>query len=341
MSEVVRVAAEDTELVGVSKEEYNNDVLETFEQLPLVAKPLLKNATELLRKIEKMLYTAPAFINVVKSCIPKEMLQVVLTDEQKAKIASGALKLMTRKDGSLMANLVDPKTNKIISTLSLKGVKVTPEITQSMTNFAMQMQMAQIAEEIQLVQIAIEEVRQGQEFDRLATAYSCQQKLIQALKIRNAELKEMALLRIALDAEDSRNLLMQSQKANVKFIKEQPDSFWGKIVSGAKTEKIDARMSEIRDGLSVINMVSLTEALAYQEMGEYEAAKQSLSYYAEYIQETYLSDMSVVERLDLIDPAPENYWSTNLPQIKEKIQALPCNNENIRIGEMSYGREEM
>ena len=51
--------------------------------------------------------------------------------------------------------------------------------------------------------------------------------------------------------------------------------------------------------------------------------------------------MSVVERLDLIDPAPENYWSTNLPQIKEKIQALPCNNENIRIGEMSYGREEM
>jgi hypothetical protein len=46
------------------------------------------------------------------------------------------------------------------------------------------------------------------------------------------------LLRIVGDAEDSRNLLMQSQIANVEFIKEQPESFWGKIVKGATSEKI-------------------------------------------------------------------------------------------------------
>lgn len=185
------------------------------------------------------------------------------------------------------------------------------------------MQMVQIAEEIQAVQRAVEEVRQGQEYDRLATAYSCQQKLLQAMKIQNPELKTQALLRIALDAEDSRNLLMQSQKANITFIKDEPDTFLGKLFSGAKTEKIDARMFEIRDSLYAVNMVSLTAAMAYQELGELAAAQQSLQYYADYIECTYLDKPGFVDRLDALDPSPENYWSKTIPSIKDKIQALP------------------
>lgn len=331
MEDVIYMSAKDKEIVET--EEYSYDITENFDAVPQVAKPLLKGAKVVFQKIEEMLYTSPAFINVVKASVLKEMLEAVLTDEQKAKIASGALKLMTKKDGTLMANLVNPKTNKIVSTVPLKSVNVTPEISQAMTNYATQMQMAQIAEQIQLVQIAVEEVRQGQEFDRLAMAYSCQQKLIQALTIKSPELKAMALLRIASDAEDSRNLLMQSQNANVTFIKGQPESFWGKLILGAKPEKVDARMNEICESLCAINMASLTETMAYQEMGENEAVQQSLQYYAGYIQDTYLSDMKFVQRLDLIDPATANYWSINLPIIKEKIQALPCNNENKMIGE--------
>ena len=75
-------------------------------------------------------------------------------------------------------------------------------------------------------------------------------------------------MRIASDAEDSRNLLMQSQNANLTFIKEQPESFWGKLISGANPEKISLRMNEIRESLSAVNMVSLAEAMAYQELGE-------------------------------------------------------------------------
>ena len=43
--------------------------------------------------------------------------------------------------------------------------------------------------------------------------------------------------------------------------------------------------------------------MAYQEMGENVAARQSLQYYAGYIGKSYLS----TKGLDLIDPAPENY----------------------------------
>lgn len=322
MDDAIHISPDDIEIVNAS--EYSEDLTEYFNDMPEVARPLLKGAKEVFSKIEQMLYSAPAFINLVKASIPEQTFQAILTDDQKAKIASGALRLMTKKDGSLMANLVNPETNKIVSTISLQSVNLSPAISQAMTSYASQMQMAQIAEQIQVVQLAIEEVRQGQEYDRLAMAYSCQQKLLQAMEIKNPELKAMALLQIASDAEDSRNLLMQSQNVNLVFIKEQPESFFGKLLSGATPDKISRRMNEIRESLSAVNMVSLAEAMAYQEMGENAAARQSLQYYASYIEKAYLSTKGLVERLDLIDPAPENYWTKALPDIRKKIQALPC-----------------
>lgn len=339
MDDKIYTYPEDIELIDAS--DYCTDLDSYFSSVPEVARPLLKSAKGALNKIEKMLYSAPAFINVVKASIPDETLQAVLTDEQKSQIAQGVLKLMTKKDGSLMATLVNPETKKIVSTVSLKSVKVAPELSQAITNYATQMQMAQIAEQIQLIQVAVEEVRQGQEYDRLATAYSCQQKLLQAMTIKNPELKSIALLRIASDAEDSRNLLMQSQNVNLTFIKNQPESSWGKLISGATPEKVNTRMNEIRESLYAVNMVSLSEAIAYQELGETEAARVSLQYYAGYIQKTYLETKGLVQRLDSIDPSPESYWSMTLPDIQKKIQALPFNEEQKLLGGEYDGNQEM
>ena len=319
--DTIVIPPEDVEVIDAS--EYKEELSEHFEQVPEVAKPLLKEAKNTFSKIEKALYTAPAFINAVKAAIPDVALQAVLTDEQKQQIAKGALKLMTKKDGSLMANLINPETKKIVTTIPLKSVQMAPEMTQSMTSFSAQMQMAQIAEQIQAVQLAVEEVRMGQEYDRLATAYSCQQKLLQAMEIKNPELRAMALMQLASSAEDSGNLLMLSQKTNVEFITSQPENFFQKILSGASTDKINGRMSEIRESLCAVNMVSFAEAMAYQELGEHEAARKSLTYYSSFIEDIYVSVPGLVERLDLIDPAPENYWSKTLPDISKKVQALP------------------
>ena len=313
--------------------DFYNEVPLDLSKLPDIAKPIMLRATKTLAKINEMLYTAPAFIDVVKSMVPKEMLAAVLTDEQKAKIASGTLRLMTKKDGSLLATLVDPVTNHTVANIPLQNIRISPEIGQAMANYSSQMQIAQIAEKIELVQRAVEDVRIGQEYDRLATAFSCQQKFLQARKIQNLELKNAALLRIAMDAEDSRNLLMQSQKANVDFIKEQPESFWEKIIKSAHPKEISSRMNEIRDSLYAVNMVSLVEAVAYQEMNEFEAAQQSLKYYGEHIQFTFLDDAGFVERLDQLDDSPENYWSKTIPEIEQRIAALPTTERAKELGE--------
>lgn len=305
---------------------------EQFKKIPNIAQPLIDAAQKNLKNIEQMLYSAPAFVNLLKSLIPVDELQAILTDEQKAKIASGALELITKDDGTILAILRDPKTKEFISQVPLKSIKGFPELSQALAIYATQRQLAEIIEQIQIVQQAIEDVRKGQENDRLATAYSCKQKLLQAMVIKNPQLKTMALLRIISDAEDSRNLLMQSQNANITFIQNQPESFLGKLISGAEPEKINSIMNEIRENLCAVNMVSLAEVIAYQELNEYEAAQLSLQYYADYIKKTYIEKKGLVERLDLIDPSPENYWSKMLPNIEKNIKALPYNQLYLERG---------
>ena len=321
MDEIIIVIPPEESLEDDS--DYKKDPTQHFEHIPEIAKHLLKGAKTVFSTIEKDLYKAPAIINAIKASIPDTELVAALTDDQKKQIAKGALKLMAKKDGSLMANLINPKTKRIVATVSLKTVEMTPEMAQAMINFSTQMQLAQIAEQIQAVQAAVEEVRMGQEYDRLATAYSCQQKLLQAMEIKNPKLKEMALMQIASSAEDSRNLLMLSQKGNVDYIIDQPESFIQKVLSGATPEKINSRMSEIRESICAVNMVSFAEALAYQELGEVEAARKSLTYYADFIEDTYVTPKGLVQRLDMIDPSPENYWSQTLPDISKKIKYLP------------------
>ena len=139
----------------------------------------------------------------------------------------------------------------------------------------------------------------------------------------------MMLLQVISDAEDSRNLLMLSQKSNVNFIKEQPDSTWGKLLKGDKPDKIEARMNEIRDGLAAVNIVSLSAAIAYNELGEKKAAQKSLDYFGKFINETYLSSQELVERLDLLDPSLTNYWTKELPKIETSIMKLPNKPDSI------------
>lgn len=326
-------------LEEISLSGYKSDLTQHFDTIPEVAEILLREAKSVFSNIEKALYTSPAFINVVRAAIPEEALQAVLTDEQKQQLAKGALKLMTKKDGSLMANLINPETKRIVKTIPLKSVQTTPEMTQAMITFSTQMQLAQIAEQIQVVQKAIEEVRMGQEYDRLATAYSCQQKLLQAMEIKNPVLKETLLMQLVADAEDSRNLLMLSQKNNVNFIMQEPERLFQKVFQGSRPEKINGRMSEIRESLCAVNMVSFVEALAYQELGEYGAAKRSLKYYSDFIDSTYTSVPGLVQRLDMIDPVPENYWSKAIPNISAGIKALPSAPVVDSI-EMNSGEEE-
>lgn len=309
---------------------YVEKLSELFPRVVDMAKPLLKGATISKQRITEMLSISPAFIELVESVIPKESFQAIISAGDQMKIAEGALKLMTKKNGEMMATLVDTTTNKIVSSIPIEKVNMAPNIAQAITNYSMQMQMIQISEQLVQIQITTDEIKKGQENDRLAEAYSCQQKYLQACTMSEGRLKEQALLMVIHAAEDSRNLLMLSQKENLEYIKNQPQEFWKKVFSTSSVKQTDSRISDIQTNLLALNMVSFIEAASYQELGEKEAAKLSLNYYSSYIQQNYLDDPEFLERMDGIDQRKEKYWSCSLPDISDKIHALPSFTEGVK-----------
>lgn len=328
MEDKVNINNDDVELI-IDGEKYYKIGKYYFKPNGFI-KPIIERIIDNSNKIEKMLYTCPTFIEVVKSTIPSEMYKVVLSGEEKLKLATGSVKLMTTSDGKLLANLINTKTGKIISNVKLDKISLTPELNKAIINYSNQIQLAQIAEDIRYVQLAVEEVREGQENDRLAIAYSCKQKLLQAMQIEDHNLKKIALLNLVSSAEDNRNKLMLSQTSNVKLLKEQPKDFWGKFLKGEKEDlKKDKRIAELRENMNALNLVSLAETLAYQELGEHKAANIALQYFGDYINKTYLSDKAFIERLDSLNPSPKKYWSTMLPSISDKIKQLDIDEKKL------------
>lgn len=292
-----------------------------------LSKKLIQTASEKLVEIENILYSAPKFVDIVKSTIPKQAYEAVLTGSQKAKLATGTLKLMTKKDGTLLANLVDPKTNKIVSSIPMKSIEISEHLNETISNYTNGLQMAHIAVQIQKVQLTVKEVLEGQELDRLSTAYSCQQKLLQAMNIEDSNLRRSALLDIAHTAEDSRNMLMLSQRKNLHFIESQPETYIKKVLNGADLKTIDQKLDEIRENLCAINIASLVEAVAYRELGKIKSSQESLKYYKAYIDNTYLSDEKLIGRLDSND-SNSNYWSKALTDISDKVKLISHDEEN-------------
>lgn len=281
-------------------------------------------AKQTLETIKDALACTPSFINLVKSSVPQETFQAILTSDQKIKIASGTLKLMQKSDGNFTASLVNPSTGKIVSNIPIERIVDSANLGNALINFTMQKQLAQITQKLELIYESLEETRLGLERDRIAAALSCEQKLIQSMSILDSSTKTQALLRIAMDCEDSRNSIMKSQSANIDYLMSQPENIFSKIfsVSFNRNKKNDMCINEIRNSMHVLSMVSLVQALAYQELNEPISAKKSLEYFSNYIENTFLKPENLLQRLDMLDPSPANYWSNSLPAITNDIGRL-------------------
>lgn len=281
-----------------------------------------------------LLESLPAFVNVIKASIPKKLFETVLSQADNAKLTSGAVKLMQKKDGSLIATLVDPTTKKMLKHVPIKEINIAPEMANALNGLSMQMQMAQIMNQLENIQQSMGEVLIGLENDRLALAFSSEQKYLQAIQIHNPELKQEMLLRIGMDAEDCRNQLMLSQKENMKYISNQPKSFWEKLTANnVSIKKIDEKLGQIRAGLKAINLTSMVEVMVYKELGEFDSALKSLEFYSEHIQKTFFTSDGIIHRLESLDKNPQ--WVEQLNIVRKNIFLLNNSFKLIETGKIN------
>ena len=303
-----------------------------FENDPEMQKNyFVKNAGRVFDQIHDTLCVLPAFLEVVERLVPVEEWVLVFTDEQKKALAKGALKLMAKKDGPLLAKLVDPKTKKIIANVPIKQLKKIKDLNPAMNDFMVQMQLANLAQEMQEIHRVVSRIQQGLEFDRLASAYSNERKLKHARQIQNKELQTQALLMIAHSAEDSRSRLMLGMKEDIQFIMGQPETLFQKVFS-KNLDEINERMNEIRSRVVAINQDSLTEATAYWALGEKQAALNTIENYRMFLEDSELTKREVLNRLDVVDPNPENYWTKQFPTVQETVQKITYVGEPLLLG---------
>lgn len=303
-----------------------------FENDPEMQKNyFVKNAGRVFDQIHDTLCALPAFLEVVERLVPVEEWVLVFTDEQKKELAKGALKLMAKKNGDIIAKVVDPKTHEIVANVPVKQVERIKDINPAMNDFMVQMQLANLAQEMKEVHRVVSRIQQGLEFDRLASAYSNERKLKHARQIQNKELQTQALLMIAHSAEDSRSRLMLGMKENIDFIMHQPENEFIKLFA-TNPKEINDRMNEIRSRVIAINQDSMTEATAYWALGEKQAALNTIENYRMFLEDSELTKGEVLNRLDVVDPNPENYWTKQFPIIQDTVHKISYEGAPLLLG---------
>ena len=291
----------------------------------------VKNAGRVFDQIHDTLCVLPAFLEVVERLVPVEEWVLVFTDEQRKELAKGALKLMAKKNGDIIAKVVDPKTHQIVANVPVKQVERIKDINPAMNDFMVQMQLANLAQEMKEVHRVVSRIQQGLEFDRLASAYSNERKLKYARQIQNKELQTQALLMIAHSAEDSRSRLMLGMKEDIQFIMGQPENEFIKFFA-TNPKEINDRMNEIRSRVVAINQDSMTEATAYWALGEKQAALNTIENYRMFLEDSELTNGEVLNRLDVVDPNPENYWTKQFPIIQDTVHKISYEGAPLLLG---------
>lgn len=312
------------DVINYNGTDFRSDIDGFFTNDSKIVNSVLRNAGRLLCNLEKYLYTAPAMINLVKASIPVSAYQAVFTSDQLNRLAQGSIKLMSDRNGRTLAKLVDAKTHRIISNVELKEVDFTPDISQALTGFALQMQIMMLSEKLDAIQETTKNIFQGQENDRLALAEACRDNLEEALAMNDETLRKTRLVAIANDINIGRKQLFKSQEQIISKILRFKGSFISNLLSwGGRTKTIDEEIGKLRTNLSATVGVSMVAGIAYEELNEMDSARKSFQKLSDFMEATYLSRPGFVDKLDLLDPYPDNFWSTQLVPVINQINKLP------------------
>ena len=299
---------------------------EYFNNLPEIANGFVKNLLQLVNYIEKELPKTTSLIELAKSVVPKDEYRLVFTDEQCNELKKGAIKLMTKKNGKLLANLVNPNTKKIYQHVEVEKLSLAENVVQNVGNYANQLQMAKFMEEMKTLEAKVDQLLLERKLKRKSDAISLLARLEQITQSNDEETKKQRFNKLIDDAEDRREELFELTIATVDAILGQPKKGFEKYITLNQwynnANKIDDLRNEIRNAL----MESCVEYYAYNALGDLDNARFSANRCIDYINKLFKSEEDLY-RLDGLDKYNGNYWSSILPQEVNKVLSYITNGE--------------
>ena len=274
-----------------------------------------KQIFDVLGSWEKVKRMMPAFADAIQEVLNMDtMLIADIDDNLKKMIKDGVVKLVEDKDGRKLGILRRVGDKEFVKQIRLKEIDLPPQLVQPLNNIAMQAAMNEILDEIKIIGDAIQEVHIELQNDRLALVESARYKLLQANKINNLQLKQTATLAIIQSATDARQKLIKGFEKNLKAVEEQNKKIKAKELNNKAKEAMEAI-------LYIANSVQI-ECEGYAILGEYDASKESLKQFREFILDNKLEDRNTMLKLNEALDEKKIHIVNEFSQIATKIMEL-------------------
>lgn len=283
-----------------------------------------KSQKILLRKITQLIEKSPAFMLFLESLTPNQAFDVNMSGRAREMYEKGewVLKYSQTKDG-LIPILYD-KDNKFIEQVTLSKKDISPDLSMSLTNLALQQQLAQVMEQLESMSNTIQRIERGQRDDRIGLFYSAKQQYIEAISMTSNSLQEQALLNAARTANDARFLMMQTMRSDVDH-----------IVNNRKLKKSerDELSNNVRETMQYINESTGLCMACFSALGETKPLLATAKSYQCFIEQTLLSKsqdgLTNAEMLHQNWRGNDNEWlqlpDSIVAKLNQLIDSIPCN----------------
>lgn len=240
---------------------------------------------------EKLCAYLPTIAKFIKDLADKEPIWVAnISDFAKKQIANGRFSFIIDKAGHLLGTIINSQNGKIVEQVRLEEMKLGSDIAQTVSNLANLAALTLILANIKSVGMSICDLHIELQNDRLAMAESAKDKLRQAYKIQDAEIRSAALLNTVNTATDAKRRLMRNFSQNRHEI-EKHDERCQNMSGISSAFDSDARNAEAYDRKAAdlfADLVYLTNAVqiecaGYAMLGEYEACKECLESFKTFV----------------------------------------------------------
>lgn len=253
-----------------------------------------------------------------------------LSKVAKEKLASGEWKLGIRaKTGETYAVIKDATTGRSKSFVTLKE-KVNMDLGMLPQLAAVQHQLKEISEQIQILTHAVTRVEQGQYDDRYAGFISARQMVLEGMSVSDKVIKKNLLSSaIGLNNETIGKLIFSIHRNSLEIIEDKT-----KLKDMIRLEK------HLTESLSYLNATVQLNVIAYTTLGEAKAVSTTLRNYQSFIDQTLLSEKtknnrSIAWLIDNNRKEDDGHFLEMSQKVSTKIEALILN-KSIETGEETY-----
>lgn len=279
---------------------------------------LFDNSQSILKdRVIKLIWQSHAFKNFLKSLDNKQLFDVNMSKIAKEMYEKGEwfLKYSKSKDGFIP--MLCDQTGKFKEQVTLNPKYISQNLSNALANLAMQQQLGQLMDQIEILSNSIQRIERGQIDDRIALFYSARQKFIEGISLSNPEWQAQALLNTIQTANDARYQLMQTMRSDID-----------QIINNNKMKKAkkDELSNNVRDAMWYINEATGLCVMCYSALGENKSMIATLLSYQCFIEQSLLAkinnETTIAIELHRNWNGTDNNWLEEPIKIVNKLDVL-------------------